>query len=81
MKLKLVALSSILIGVLLAAPVFANTLNDGIQERYAVGGELLPVSSTPFLFNPIILVAIAIAVLAAGGAILSGKVEIEIVRQ
>ena len=50
------------------------------EERYAVGGEILPLSTATFLFSPWVLALVAIILLAAGGAIYTGAVTIEIVK-
>lgn len=77
MKFKLLALASILFGALFVMPVMGIT--DNFDGRYAVGGELLPVSLAPFLFNPVTLVILALVILVAGGALLTGKISIEVV--
>ncbi|MBD3205822.1 hypothetical protein GF319_05685 [Candidatus Bathyarchaeota archaeon] len=49
------------------------------RDRYAVGGEILPVSAATFLFNPWVLAIIMALVLLAGGAIYTGTITIDIV--
>jgi hypothetical protein len=56
------------------------TTNAQVEERYAVGGEILPVSTATFLFSPWVLALVAIILLAAGGAIYTGAITIEVVK-
>ena len=51
------------------------------EERYAVGGEIIPITASPYLFSPAFLMIIAVvaAVLVAGGALLTGKITIEFI--
>ena len=78
---KIVSLFVILavIGSLTLIVVNAADLNH-IEERYAVGGEILPVSTATFLFSPWVLALVAIILLAAGGAIYTGAITIEVVK-
>lgn len=50
-----------------------------IFEQYAVGGELIPITTTPFLFSPSLLAVIAVAAaIVVAAAALSDKLGIEV---
>jgi hypothetical protein len=68
-----------LVSITLTA-VYAQEIPMPVEERYAVGGEILPVSSATFLFSPWVLALVAIILLAAGGAIYTGAVTIEVAK-
>jgi hypothetical protein len=68
-----------LIIIVLFGSVMAVSAQDmEFRERYAVGGEIIPFSTTPFLFNPWILAIIVAIVLVTGGAFYVGAVSTEI---
>ena len=50
------------------------------SERYAVGGEILPFSVSSFLLTPWVLALAALLILAAGGAIYTGAIKVDITR-
>ena len=75
--MKKLALISIilLIGSILIIGVQAR--DDLRRERYAVGGEILPVSTVSYLFSPWALALVMLIVVAVGGAITTGRISIE----
>ncbi len=78
-KNSILLLFVILLSITLTA-VYASETQMPVEERYAVGGEILPVSTATFLFSPWVLALVAIILLAAGGAIYTGAITIEVVK-
>jgi hypothetical protein len=73
---KLALISIILIiGSILVVGVNAQKIR--IDERYAVGGEILPVSAVSYLLSPWTLALVMLIVTIIGGAITTGKISIE----
>ena len=71
-----------MIAVLMSAIAVATSAQPvSVEERYAVGGEIIPITASPYLFSPAFLMIIAVvaAVIVAGGALLTGKITIEFI--
>jgi uncharacterized membrane protein YidH (DUF202 family) len=73
-KLALIGII-LIVGSLLI--VTASAQRDRMTERYAVGGEILPVSATSFLLSPWVLAIVMLLITVLGGAITTGKISIE----
>ena len=73
-KAGLVAIFIVLISIIFVSQTQA--IDFEIKSRYAVGGELL---SIPFLTSPLAIIMIAIILLVLGGAIITGKLKLEII--
>lgn len=80
MKKKMGYLALVVFLTAIAIIVQARAPTGPRDERYAVGGELIPVTASPYLFSPafLIVIAVAAAIIVAGGAILSDKISIEV---
>jgi hypothetical protein len=57
-KILIVSFGFFIVGALFITQIYAQ--RDLIQERYAVGGEILPIIGTNLLLNPITLIIMAI---------------------
>jgi hypothetical protein len=69
--------ASLLILLVLLGSVSVLTANARMDDPYAVGGEILPLSLTSTLFSPWLLALISLIMLAVGGAFYTGKITIK----
>jgi hypothetical protein len=74
-KIGYISIILILIGTVFIATTSAN--NQLIQEKYAVGGEILNIDPTLLLTSQAVLPLIALLVLILGGFIATRKITFE----
>jgi hypothetical protein len=75
-KLALICLLS-LIGSIFLLGMQANGAL--AQDKYAVGGELIPISTASYLLSPWVLALLMLIIAVIGGAITTGKINIELI--
>jgi hypothetical protein len=79
MKLKLSFIFLIVIGIICTSVSAFNTFFTA--EQYAVGGELVPITSNQFLSSSVTLALVIISIVVIGGALIKNKISYKIVSE